>query len=296
MILRYLQRIFFPVAIAFLAWFAWESRSELAALVRDATPAYLGIAVVLWCLTHALAPIASMLIFNGKGRSVDYRTAARIHFQNLPARYVPGGIWHTVGRVAAFRNLGIDARDLSTFVVMENALAVATAFILGGSTISVLRGLDTSGKIAALGALAGIAILVALPYLLRTRLLKGQAELPFRTYIAVIAFANVYWIVAASAFVMYVSAYSSLTIQSSPLESGAAYLFSWGIGYLAVFAPQGIGVFEIVAAELMRGAGSLTSVAALLAGFRLVIMVADTLAWSLGRLLWTPPAGGESAG
>jgi len=295
MILRYLQRIFAPIAIAFLAWFAWESRAELAELVQGAMPMYLGIAIALWCLTHALAPIASMLIFNAKGQSVDYRTAARIHFENLPARYVPGGIWHTVGRVAAFGNLGIDARNLSTFVVMENALAVATAFVLGGSTISVIRGLDTWGQIAALGALVGAVIIVALPYLLRTRLLKGETELSTRTYITVIAFASVYWIVAAAAFVTYVFAYSSLAVQSSPLESGAAYLFSWGVGFVAVFAPQGIGVFEVVAAELLRDTGSLTSVAALLAGFRLIILVADALAWGIGRLLRLPPAGSETA-
>jgi hypothetical protein len=293
-ILRNLQRIFLLVAIAFLAWFAWESRSELVALLGEATPTYLGLAVVLWCLTHALAPIASMLIFSAKGRPVNYATAASIHIENLPARYVPGGIWHTVGRVAAFGNLGIDARDLSTFVVMENALAVATAFILGGSTIFAIRGLDSWGLIAALGALIGIVVILALPYLLRTRILKGRVELPFRTYIAVIVFANAYWILAASAFVTYVLAYSSLAVQSSMLESGAAYLFSWAVGYLAVFAPQGIGVFEVVAAELLRGPGSLTSVAALLAGFRLVILAADVLAWGMGRLLRLPHARSES--
>ena len=295
MLSRYLQRIFAPIAIAFLVWFAWESRAELAALVRGAMLMYLGIAIALWCITHALAPFASMLIFNAKGRSVGYRTAARIHLANLPARYVPGGIWHTVGRVAAFGNLGIDAKDLSTFVVMENALAVATALILGGSTIFAIRGLDAWGQIAALGALGGLVIVIALPYLLKTKPLKGDVEISIGTYVTVIAFACIYWIVAAAAFVMYVFAYSPLAIQLSPLESGAAYLFSWSVGFLAVFAPQGIGVFEVVAAELMRGTGSLTSVAPLLAGFRLIILAADALAWGTGRLLWAPFSDDRSA-
>lgn len=296
MILKYLQRIFTPIAIAFLAWFAWESRAELAELVQGTIPVYLGIAIALWCLTLALAPIASMLIFNAKGQSVNYRTAANIHFENLPARYVPGGIWHTVGRVAAFGKLGIDARALSTFVVMENALAVATAFVLGGSTIVAIRGLDTWGQIAALGALAGIVIIVALPYLLRTRLLKGQTGLSTGIYVTVVAFTGVYWLVAAAAFVTYVFAYSALAAQSSPLEVGATYLFSWGVGFLAIFAPQGIGVFEVVAAELMRDTESLTSVAALLAGFRLIVLVADALAWGLGRLLLRLSHAGSETG
>jgi len=52
-----------------------------------------------------------------------------------------------------------------------------------------------------------------------------------------------------------------------------------------VFAPQGIGVFEVVAGELLRGSIALGGVAALLAGFRVVIFTADLFAWLLGRLL-----------
>ena len=294
MILKILQRVFAPVAIAFLAWFAWESRAELVELVRNASPFCLGLAVLLWCLTHLLAPVAALLIFNAKGASIDYRTAARIHYDNLPARYVPGGIWHTVGRVAAFRGLGIDAKVLSTFVIMENALAVATAFLIGGSSIFAIRGADAWGQIGALCALAGGALLLALPYLLRARFLRGELEFPMRTYLLVIALASTYWILAASAFVAYVSAYSSLTLQSSMLETGAAYLLSWGIGFLAVFAPQGIGIFEVVASDLLRAGGSFAGIAALLAGFRLAILVADALVWSCGRLLLGQTANGYS--
>jgi hypothetical protein len=293
-ILRFLQRVFAPLAIAFLAWFAWKSRAELVELVSNASPFCLSLAVLLWCLTHLLAPIAAMLIFNARGASFDYRTAARIHYDNLPARYVPGGIWHTVGRVAAFRGLGLDAKILSTFVVMENAVAVATAFMIGGSTIYAIRGSDAWGQIGALCALAGGTLLLALPFLLRGKFLTEDVEFPVRTYLLVVALVGVYWILAAAAFVAYVSAYSSLALQSSILETGAAYLLSWGIGFLAVFAPQGIGIFEVVASDLLRGGGSFTGIAALLAGFRLAILIADALVWACGRLLLGQSSNGDS--
>ena len=285
MILKILQRFFAPTALACLIWFAWSSRADLTELAHGAEPVYLVVAIILWCLTHTLAPIASMLIFGARGRPVGYRTAAGIHLEYLPARYVPGGIWHTVGRIAAFRNLGMDARDLSTFVVVENALAVSTALVLGGSGIAALRGLDTWGQIGALGALTGTALVFALPFILRAKFLKAEAQLRLRIYVSLVALAGIYWTFAAAAFVAYVEAYSVLASLLSPLETGAAYLLSWGIGFLAIFAPQGIGVFEIAAAELLRGSASLTSVAALLAGFRLVILVADAIMWGAGRVL-----------
>jgi hypothetical protein len=293
-ILKILHRVFAPLAIAFLAWFAWESRAELVEVVSNASLFCLSLAILLWCLTHLLAPVAAVLIFNARGASIDYRTAARVHYDNLPARYVPGGIWHTVGRVAAFRGLGLDAKVLSTFVVMENALAVATAFTIGGSTIYAIRGSDAWGQIGALCALAGVTLLLALPLLLKVRLLKVHAEFPTRIYVLVVALVGVYWVLAAAAFVAYVSAYSSLAQQSSILETGAAYLLSWGIGFLAVFAPQGIGIFEVVASDLLRGNESFTGIAALLAGFRLAILIADTLVWACGRLLFGQNSNGDS--
>ena len=117
---------------------------------------------------------------------------------------------------------------------------------------------------------------------------------PVRTYGLVVALVGVYWILAAASFVAYVSTYSSLALQSSILETGAAYLLSWGIGFVAVFAPQGIGVFEVVASDLLRGSGSFTGIAALVAGFRLAILIADALVWACGRLVLSQTANGDS--
>jgi hypothetical protein len=57
------------------------------------------------------------------------------------------------------------------------------------------------------------------------------------------------------------------------------YLFSWGVGFLAIFAPQGIGVFEFVASELMASPVGFMGLAALIAGFRIVVLVADIAVW-----------------
>ncbi len=88
---------------------------------------------------------------------------------------------------------------------------------------------------------------------------------------------------------IYLSAFPGLALQAAPLETAGAYLFSWGLGFISIFAPQGIGVFEVVAADLMRGAGTLMSVAALLAGFRLVILAADAVVFAALHLLAPNP-------
>jgi hypothetical protein len=68
---------------------------------------------------------------------------------------------------------------------------------------------------------------------------------------------------------------------------GGIYLFSWGVGFLSIFAPQGLGVFELVASELLKGSIGFMGLAALIGGFRAVVLVADLVVWcayqALGR-------------
>jgi len=278
-ILRVAKRIFLAIAFAFLAYFAWESRELLVDVVRSAKPLRLAMAVLVWMLMHASAPLFSMLVFRARNVPLSYGAAARVHIANLPARYVPGGIWHTVGRIAGFRDLDIGKRDISIFVFLENLLAACVAFVIGGSLLAANRGLDGWGQIAALSAVGGAVLLLASPFILSLRIIQGDERFPTRDFVAVTIVAGISWCIAASAFVIYVSAFPGLAIQAAPLETAGAYLFSWGVGFVSIFAPQGIGVFEVVAAELMRGDSAFMSVAALLAGFRLIILAADATVW-----------------
>jgi hypothetical protein len=279
-ILRVAKRIFLPVALAFLAYFAWESRDLLVDLVRSASSLTLAVAVFVWMLMHALSPLFSTLIFRARNAPLPYKTAAKIHIANLPARYVPGGIWHTVGRIASFREMHINQRDISIFVFLENVLAICVAFVIGGSLLAVNRGLDGWGQIAALSAVGGALFLFASPFILSLRIIQGDDRFPTRYFVRVTIITAISWCVAATSFVIYLSAFPLLALQAAPLETAGAYLFSWGVGFISIFAPQGIGVFEVVAADLMRGTDTFMSVAALLAGFRLVILVADLIVFA----------------
>ncbi len=279
MILRVAKHIFLPIALVFLAYFAWESRDLLLNVVRTARPLRLTVAVLVWMLMHALSPLFSMLIFRARNVPLSYKTAARVHIVNLPARYIPGGIWHTVGRIAGFRDMDIGQRDISIYVFLENLLAVCVAFMIGGSLLAANRGLDGWGQIAALSAVGGAVFLLASPFILSLRVIQGDDRFPTRDLVAVTIVAAISWCIAATAFVIYLSAFPGLALQAAPLETAGAYLFSWGVGFISIFAPQGIGVFEVVAAELMRGDSAFMSVAALLAGFRLIILAADATVW-----------------
>jgi len=107
----------------------------------------------------------------------------------------------------------------------------------------------------------------------------------FIYYSLLILLSVFFWIIASSSFLFYYNCVSLDTSPMSYIRIAATYIFSWGIGYISIFAPQGIGVFEVVAGKIMALPMSLGGAIAFLAGFRIVVLMADMLVWGLYRFL-----------
>ncbi len=278
-IIKVLKLLFTPLAFAFLIYFAWQSRGELTKLLESAAIFNLLLATIVWGLLHVLMPMLAVTVFGACGNKIGWRQAFATHAARLPARYLPGGIWHTVGRVIDYRELGVKPRVLSAFVIIENGLAAAVTLAIGGAIVFSMRGTDTLGSIAGLASIAGLIALPLIAVLTNSRVLQNDDQLPAATYLQSLAVVALFWVGATAAFLLYLSAFPEATVTYSAIEMAGVYLFSWGVGFVSIFAPQGIGVFELVASELMKGPIGFMGLAALIAGFRVVVLVADIVVW-----------------
>jgi len=284
-LIRWAKTLFTPVAIAFLGYFCWQARDTLGVLLRQASWPMLFVAAFVWGLLHLLTPFLAVAVLNGSGSTVSWSQAFATHASRLPARYVPGGVWHTVGRVMDYHEQGVKPRHLTAFVVLENGLAAAFTLAVGGAIVMALRGGDTVGSIAGLACIAALIGLVALYFIVNTKVLQKPDALSASRYLSSLFIAAAFWMGATVAFLIYLHAFPAATGDYSNIEIGGIYLFSWGVGFAAIFAPQGIGVFELVASELMRGPIGLMGLVALLAGFRVIVGLADLAVWSLYQLV-----------
>ncbi len=280
-----LKLLFTPIAFAFLLYFAWQSRDTLADLLSSASLFHLGFATVLWMVLHTLSPLLAIIVLNACGSRVSWRQAFTTHAARLPARYLPGGIWHTVGRVIDYREQGVSARHLSAFVILENGLAAAITLAVGGAIVFSMRGTDVLGSIAGVAAAAAIVAMFAMAHLLNARVLQQPDQLSLGAYLKSIVAVVVFWAGATLAFLLYLSAFPDSGSNYSAVEMAGIYLFSWGVGFISVFAPQGIGVFEFVASELMSSPIGFMGLAALIAGFRVVVLVSDLIVWLIYQLV-----------
>ncbi|MBI5845660.1 MAG: hypothetical protein HZB23_13445 [Deltaproteobacteria bacterium] len=276
--------LFTPVAVAFILWAGWMNRQSLASTLQTALWGRLALSALLWAAAHFAAPIMACLVLSGGSFKLDYLSAYDIHAKNLPARYIPGGVWHSVGRVAAFHALGAPARRLILFVFLENSLAPATGFLFGGLIVTGLRGLAGWGGVGAAGAAVGAAALLALPAIGRRFVLGGE-PFPTAVFIKACGAMILFWAGIASSFTVFVSAFPDAFSRLAPISVAGTYMFSWAAGNLAIFAPQGIGVFETVAAGILNGSLSVGAAAALLVAFRGVALVSDAGSFLLARLV-----------
>ena len=272
------------MALLCIAYVVWVSRFDIATLWKGADRLSLLIACAFLGAANCLSPLASRKILQSLGIEVSYLLLLRIHMCRLPARYLPGGVWHTVGRAVDLNEHGVSRTAIAWMVSQENLLAISMAFLLG-SVILLLSGTQTYlyRYLIALFVAAAVAILVTFPLLARKLWPEAMPNMTIRAWTNCCVWYAVIWASHAAAFVAYSIALIGGCDSSQMLQTAGVYLFSWAVGLLAFFAPQGIGIFEVTATTL-AGQTLLPANIAVVAGFRLCMLIVDLCLGLGGRL------------
>jgi glycosyltransferase 2 family protein len=268
--------IFGPAAVAFLVIAGVRARGAFHAVSLHTQLIPLITTVLLWASLNLFVPVFTWIVLRETGATISYGAILKIHVGRLPARYLPGGIWQTVSRMMDLHRLGIDRSQLSALVMLENLVPLSVALTLGGGCMLIAGDI----KLLALAAmLVGLVLLACLPFLMRHRLLLHKRGFALRTYSIAALVTIAFWIVAASAFACYWYSFPTTLRDVSRLNVYGAYLLAWSAGFLSIFSPQGIGVFESVISLILKGALPFGEVAVLAAGFRAAMLAADIIAY-----------------
>jgi hypothetical protein len=200
---------------------------------------------------------AAWVALNAHGHPVT-QMAKWVHSQLL--RYLPGAIWAPMARVSSVP--GARSRRIATIAVealIFLASAAAVGGLLGGLTVDPL-----------------LLLLCPAPLLALAVVQFGAARFDVTTRRA--ADATV-WLVPSWALYAAASAAAQAAVGGGPSVGavGAASLLAWAAGFVAVFAPGGAGVREVVYGAVLSG----TAPSATIAGGA----VASRLAFTVGELV-----------
>ena len=218
----------------------------------------------------------------GSARSIGDTLEATV--ASIPARYVPGSIWFAAGRVAHLRSSGSPAAALGVVAVLETLLSFLIAVALGLGLVAAAGAGDQGLGVVALVLTAGGVGLAASPWVLnplvrwaaRRRGIDRVPDLRWSLELELCAHLVAFWAASAAAFVLYISAFPAVDTHGV-IETAGTFLLAWAAGFVAVFAPQGAGVFETAVAGTLDGA-PVASLAVVVAGYRALIAVRDAIA------------------
>lgn len=202
-------------------------------------------------------------ILAGLGRPVPLAPATRIWSTSELARYLPGAIWQVVGRMYLVKPYGVSGSVCSTSQVLElivfllaNILvAVACLLWFGFKQVHGNAGYWLIGVMCLLPLLA-LLLHPSVFYTLMNRVIVAfkrpplETRVPGKTLAALLAW-NVIGLCCMSLAIWL--------IVSGPLELpigkwwvlGGAYCLAWCAGFLAIWAPGGFGVREVVFAAVV---------------------------------------------
>ncbi len=221
---------------------------------RDLEPWLLAPAVLTAAAWDAMLACGWAILVSGRVTRHDVSVWCRTQV----LRYLPGGIWAPVSRVAA---VGGGAADRLVTVAAENVTALCAALAVGGAAL------------AAAGELVFLPlVLVAAVPRLAARLTGTRTRVGARRTVQTTA-------LYAVAFVVY--ALCAVFVQRAvgpggeALEIAGAAALAWGAGLVVIIAPGGVGVRELAYVALLSDSLARADLAAAAVTMRAVTVVAE---------------------
>jgi uncharacterized membrane protein YbhN (UPF0104 family) len=241
-LLRLLKWLWLVVVAGAVVRYLWAHWDEVGPQLRTIALPRLTLAVALLIASKLLLVVLSQRSVALAGHVVSYRRMFTINALSQLAKYLPGGIWHFVGRAGYYHADGLPLRAVTQAMIVENLWLVFSAFMTGVSSLLLYY----AGGWRLAVALAGlIAAWWAVLWLIRLRF-SGQRD--WRASLGTLGFQMLIWaLVGASLWALLPSLDGW---RSGGLAIGA-FCMSWVIGYLALFAPGGIGVREAAMTALL---------------------------------------------
>jgi glycosyltransferase 2 family protein len=256
-----------PLFIAAALWFLFSSVQKgvdeaggLGNLLRFHPP-LLALATVPLAVHIMLAGLSWKMATKPSGGHLAFSRAFSIHYLSQLGKYVPGKVWATMGKYWLSRYSGLTPPQVGQGLVLE------TIFIVLGSLMTAIPLMPVVAGQAGLGAVAGVGLAVLLSGCLllsvhpvffgrlaavAARMMKTEPCLRRCRFREMILLVPVYFLV----FLFLGVAYWMLCLSfglTMPFFPGAfVYPAAMGIGYLAIFAPGGLGARELTTVWLVR--------------------------------------------
>ncbi len=289
------------VALGFLLHTLVRHQAEVRALHLDPWGWGLGLASLGLTLgAHAWSGWTWSWTLQALQQTISGRWSTLVYLQTNLLKYLPGNVWHFLGRMRALQSVGIDRGLAIVGVALEPVMMVAAALILGLATPTdywvgqilllglVLEGLRPRwlnpivqrwGRSKAAAAEPNSQLSTPNSERIPPTLAAGLCHYPLKPLASQIG----YILLRGLSFTLVLRALTPLTLGDWP-RTISAFSLAWLAGLIVPGAPGGLGVFEAIALGLLQGVFSPAAVLSAVLLYRLINTLAEGLGFALATL------------
>ena len=215
-----------------------------------------------------------------EGWEPPYQKILGIYSITSLGKYLPGGVWHFVGRFSTYRLNDMTNKQTTKAMIIENVWLISSAVAVGSSFYSLFQ-FDWICKFLNIPYQKFysylVAAFIAFFWIIGLALFNHLfcAKKANRIFLLgkLILVSLLIWSLIGLSFVLL---FNEISLKLVGLSVGG-YALSWAVGYVAVFAPGGIGIREAVLAAVFSVFAPSEQIAVYAAMNRVVWVISEVL-------------------
>jgi glycosyltransferase 2 family protein len=250
------------------------------------SPLWIALSVLVVFAAYAMLIEAWRRVVLSMGERLGFGAAVRIWFLASLGKYVPGKVWAVAGAAVLAQRAGVDPSVAVAGALVLQALAIASGAVAVALTArdafqAAGPGMAPLAAVVLVLSVAGIAALASQPLLDRVNRLLPSSIPPLRavppTRLVVAFAANLLaWCAYGLSLLCLARGLLPGVTLSLPQAIGV-FTCSYLVGFLALFAPGGLGPRESVFLLMLAGAIGIKPAAALALASRLLLTGTEVL-------------------
>jgi uncharacterized membrane protein YbhN (UPF0104 family) len=292
-----IQTVYFALLLALAGYYFVRWRGNLPALLDRLNWGLVAVSGVTLVAATLFYVYVQYCIYRGMGVRLTFRQTVSIVCPSQLGKYIPGKVLLPGNYYLLSRKAGVDVREIGGSFLISTALWIVTAVLCSLSSVSLLSPTLRYGTLL-LPVLLLIAIhprvlgllFALLAWALRKVGRSAAAErlgesmaLPYSFYLKILALYLVAWLLVGIEVFCLVAALQPVDAGAFPISLASGSIGTV-VGFVALFAPGGLGVREGLGAVILAQITPTESALFVLVLLRLMTVVADLGFGGLG--LW----------
>jgi len=292
-ILQILKWVYLTVLLVGAGWYLSQNYADVKAVLKKISLQNIVLCALSLIAGKLVLADVTRLSLKKNGDYIDYKEAFAITSISQLGKYLPGGIWHFVGKFGIYKARSIDNKKGIRAMIWENAWLLSGAGVIGFMSF-IFIGNDAICALIPFSCFFNrskhflwILPIVWIGAMLLFELIIFQ-KINVSDFLITVAEQILAWVLLG------LSLYFIFPIgRDLILSIIGAFSLSWAGGYIAVFAPGGIGVRELLLSLILESEFSSVEITTFASAHRLIWVVIEFVLGGISTTVFPLPTQGK---